>query len=385
METPQMPPPPGLGPILPKLPPLDDTLGAILVATFFTVLLQGWTLHQTYQYFREYSTDRWFLKIWVLVVTTLELLSTVCTMHGSYYYMVTHYFDPTILAAPPVWTLESTALLSPLAMLSVELFFARRLWIVGPKQRFIAVAVIVLDIVAFACGIVSFIFEVRRTAVSNLMNTNIATSSIVMDLASDLLLTTTLIYILNKSRTGIQETSSIVDALIKYAVGTGLLVFVCNLVFVITTRIYLENLIPGAIGIVMTKVYAVTFLVGLNARRSLLTPDDIKREQSFQLTSIGGWRVDSSTGNAARSTLSHSGDTHTHTHMRETGSTFRKPRIPVDDAHAVGSIAIELRSVEFESESVLNRDGAGLGGAQEHGVDGTSDQPLAGKVGDLPV
>ena len=126
----------------------------------------------------------------------------------------------------------------------------------------------------------------------------------------------------------------------------------------------------------------------LNARRSLLTPDDIKREQSFQLTSIGGWRVDSSTtGNAARSTLSHSGDTHTNTHMRETGSTFRKPRIPVDDAHAVGSIAIELRSVEFESESVLNRDGAGLGGAEEHGVhhDGTGDGSLAGKVGDLPV
>ena len=38
MATPQMPPPPGLGPILPKLPPLDDTLGAILIATFFTVL-----------------------------------------------------------------------------------------------------------------------------------------------------------------------------------------------------------------------------------------------------------------------------------------------------------------------------------------------------------
>ena len=121
MATPQIPPPPGLGPLLPKLPPLDDTLGAILVATFFTVLsvtahdrlytyltilrqatrldappnipvLQGildgpmvpedmgtrshvgiTRMHHIYAARR--SSFRPFIR-------TLELLSTVCTMHG---------------------------------------------------------------------------------------------------------------------------------------------------------------------------------------------------------------------------------------------------------------------------------------------------------------
>ncbi|KAJ8453631.1 hypothetical protein ONZ51_g13491 [Trametes cubensis] len=45
----------------------DDTLGAILVGTFISLVIYGITLHQAYEYFRRYPQDTLLLKVLVRV------------------------------------------------------------------------------------------------------------------------------------------------------------------------------------------------------------------------------------------------------------------------------------------------------------------------------
>ncbi|KAI0752447.1 hypothetical protein C8Q80DRAFT_1117872 [Daedaleopsis nitida] len=226
-------------PMLPKLPPVDDTLGAVLIGTFLSIFFQGLISHQAYYYYRTYPNDRWFLKLWVAAVVILEVFSVICTMHGSYYYLVTHYADPTVLLKKAPWSM------------------------VCSKHKYNATGLTsrahVLD-------------RVRSTSISTLVTTNLTTASIAMDIVSDVLLTSALIYILHTSRTGFQGTTSMVDVLVRYTMGTGLLIGLVNIVFIATDQVYTSNLIPGAVGITETKIYGISFLVAIcNANKSLQT------------------------------------------------------------------------------------------------------------------
>ncbi|KAM5544661.1 hypothetical protein V8D89_001559 [Ganoderma adspersum] len=59
--------------LLPKIPPLDNTFGAVLIGTFVGLMLYGITLHQSYRYFHMYPADLpilRFLVSFVLYVST---------------------------------------------------------------------------------------------------------------------------------------------------------------------------------------------------------------------------------------------------------------------------------------------------------------------------
>ncbi|KAI0767684.1 hypothetical protein C8Q74DRAFT_971064 [Fomes fomentarius] len=99
------------------LPALDNTLGAGLIGAF----------------------DPLYLKLWVLVVLILEVFDTALAMHITYTYMVTEYFNPMALGLKPLWSFTSIPIPGSLSAVIVELFFARRLWLVGPRFRVVAI------------------------------------------------------------------------------------------------------------------------------------------------------------------------------------------------------------------------------------------------------
>ncbi|OJT15861.1 hypothetical protein TRAPUB_1513 [Trametes pubescens] len=62
--------------LLPKVPALDNTFGAVLLGTFVGLILYGLTLHQSYRYLRLYPNDSRALKCLVaFVVYALEAFS----------------------------------------------------------------------------------------------------------------------------------------------------------------------------------------------------------------------------------------------------------------------------------------------------------------------
>ncbi|KAM5544746.1 hypothetical protein V8D89_001644 [Ganoderma adspersum] len=84
---------------------MDDTYGALLLGTFFSLVLYGLVLHQTYRYIRLHPHDYTYIQVLVALSLILETLHTVSTMHVGYHALVTNYFDPTALTQH-VWSLN---------------------------------------------------------------------------------------------------------------------------------------------------------------------------------------------------------------------------------------------------------------------------------------
>ncbi|KAH9939617.1 uncharacterized protein BXZ73DRAFT_99233 [Epithele typhae] len=71
-------PPQSLSP----LPPLDNTYGALLVGTFFALMLYGWYILQCSRYIHSYPRDRWELK-----TLTLGIVDGMTTFLCEMFYL----------------------------------------------------------------------------------------------------------------------------------------------------------------------------------------------------------------------------------------------------------------------------------------------------------
>ncbi|KAI8990418.1 hypothetical protein BD414DRAFT_483569 [Trametes punicea] len=259
-------------PLLPSsgLPHLDNTLGAWLVGTFIGTLLQGTVYHQAYRYFRMYPNDPQYLKIWVIIVVLLETLNTVLTMHSSYVYLITNYFDPIALLGAPVWSMTILPIPGSLAAVVCQTFFVRRVYMVG--RRYLPLVVVAMVCFLAFSGFYTAL-SIRSLQVNNFQEALkfswMASTGSSFIMLGDFLVTSVLIYALRKSRTGITRTDSLLDLLIIYAISTGLVICIFNALNVAFSLAYPHNLIYSAFSIVLTKLYANTLLVALNTRKSL--------------------------------------------------------------------------------------------------------------------
>ncbi|TBU43916.1 hypothetical protein BD309DRAFT_980366 [Dichomitus squalens] len=79
------------------IPSLDGSLGASLLGTFFGLILYGIVLVQFYKYCRAFLDDAPLIRSIVIGVMVLETLHATFTMHYTYVFLVTDYFNPLAL------------------------------------------------------------------------------------------------------------------------------------------------------------------------------------------------------------------------------------------------------------------------------------------------
>ncbi|KAI0651207.1 hypothetical protein C8Q79DRAFT_1004511 [Trametes meyenii] len=269
--------------LVPASPPsLDNSFGAWLLGTFFGLLMQGMIYHQAYRYFRLYPKDPALLKAWVVAVV--------------YAYLVTNYFKPEVLLGTPVWSMALLPILGSFAAVVSQSFFARRVYMFGPRYRII-VAIAMLCYLAFFGFYTTLsvkIFHVKDLQGFLKFSWMASVGSSLM-MVGDFLTTAVLIYALRRSRTGITRTDSLLDLLIMYAVSTGLLICVFNVLNVAFAIALPDNLIYTATSIMLTKLYANTFLVALNTRHSLGDRGAITGDldlSSFSMAVLRGLKTD---------------------------------------------------------------------------------------------
>ncbi|KAI0648722.1 hypothetical protein C8Q79DRAFT_1007296 [Trametes meyenii] len=259
-----MSPPTAAGPpLLPHIPSLNNKFGALLLGSFAGLILYGLTLHQSYRYFRLYPDDAVLVKTFVISILVIETVHTVACIHSSYWYLVTNYFNP-------------------LALLGGVCFFARRVYLISRKYRLLVAVAVTLSVVALGFASASTAEAVVKITFEGFEHVtwldSIGFGAIVI---SDVLTTSVLIIVLKRSRTGIRRTDHIVDSLILYAVNTGLLTGIFNMLSLFFALVAPTNMIYIGVSIVATKVYANSLLAVLNTRRSLA-------EREAAVTTNGG-------------------------------------------------------------------------------------------------
>ncbi|KAF4596890.1 hypothetical protein EYR38_008281 [Pleurotus pulmonarius] len=87
--------------------------------------------------------------------------------------------------------------------------------------------------------------------------------------ACDLLISASMAYYLNKSRSGLRRTENLVDILIVYVIGIGLLTSIFATIIFVTWITLPKQLIFLTFHSVISKLYVNSLLVTLNARSSL--------------------------------------------------------------------------------------------------------------------
>ncbi|RPD52780.1 hypothetical protein L226DRAFT_562365 [Lentinus tigrinus ALCF2SS1-7] len=243
----------------PALPPLDNTLGAILLGTFAGLILQGVLIHQSIRYFRLYPNDTLLLKTWVSAVMIIETFNSVLNVHQCLNMMVVNYYNPLALEEPPVWSIYLITGVGSAAL--TECFFMRRVWLVSPQYRVLVIMTVVLDAAWLGC----YLSLLSRWNAPNLEafigKTWLLTLGSGLYGCGDLMITSVLIYVLRKSRTGIKRTNWTLDVLVRYTFTTGFIITFFQVISIILSALWPKTYIFWPISVILTKTAAISMLI----------------------------------------------------------------------------------------------------------------------------
>ncbi|KAL0945224.1 hypothetical protein HGRIS_000737 [Hohenbuehelia grisea] len=108
---------------------------------------------------------------------------------------------------------------------------------------------------------------------------------LVSAMTCDFFISASLVYYLNKNRSGVRSTESLVDKLIVYFIGIGSLTFVFALLNLVTWLAIPDQLIFTTFHSLISKLYVNSLLVTLNSRTSFRR--NLSGHQKYELHSSG--------------------------------------------------------------------------------------------------
>ncbi|KAI0788122.1 hypothetical protein C8Q74DRAFT_1366885 [Fomes fomentarius] len=271
---------------IPMLPPsIGAMFGTYLIGSFFGLMLYGFSLHQVYKYARLFPSDTLFIRLLVMSVMVIETIHAAFTMHTCYHYLIANYNNAAILNQG-VWSLNFIPLIVGINMVISQSFFARRVYLMGKVFRIvvdISMLWFVLELGFSIAAVAKVIAIPSFDAVSKVNHLLAATFGAAF--IGDALLTGSLILVLHRSRStepkqsvpslrrywnvidDYRRTESVLDWFNLYAINTGLLHAILNVVSFIIVLSLPQDIIHGSISIITTRLYGNTLLAVLNSRK----------------------------------------------------------------------------------------------------------------------
>ncbi|KZT27400.1 hypothetical protein NEOLEDRAFT_138023 [Neolentinus lepideus HHB14362 ss-1] len=245
--------------------PVGTTFGILFIALVVSSVCYGLTLLQTWIYFRRYPQDRWWIKALVFVLWMLDTFhTTLCTI-AIYWYLVTNYGNvPTL--DDSYWSVNLQTDMAGLIGVIVQLFFARRVWILS-QNKIIVGLIGVLSLLHFALGIV-FTAEAFKLKHFSKYSSLTWVSCVGFGAAAlaDIMIATAMCYYLSQRRTEFKRTNSVITTLMIYSINTGLLTSVIATTCVIAFAVSPTSFVWLSFFWVLGKCYVNSVMAMLNSR-----------------------------------------------------------------------------------------------------------------------
>ncbi|KAH9005781.1 hypothetical protein EDB86DRAFT_1135951 [Lactarius hatsudake] len=138
---------------MPALVPVHNTLGAFFIGTILSSIIYGITWLQVYSYYNNHSSrDRWPLKSFVAFLMLVDSANVAFIIQTNYHVNVTNFGDYQALPFVP-WSLPAITLSSYILEVSVELFYAYRIYRLSRGSPYLPAAISVVSLTSFAIGI----------------------------------------------------------------------------------------------------------------------------------------------------------------------------------------------------------------------------------------
>ncbi|KAM5544628.1 hypothetical protein V8D89_001526 [Ganoderma adspersum] len=241
--------------------------GNLLIGVFVGIVLYGLSVHQACRYIRSFPTDAAYIRLLVVLVMILETLDVVATMHTSFYNLVLNFSDPKILKQI-VWSEAVHPAIGASIVLVSQIFFIRRVSLIGPRQRItgtlVAVSLIAGLGFAAASTAISFTREHSKgTTISQLSGAALAIAAL-----ADSALTVALIQAFRWQRAAEpREIESIIDVIQLYVINSGLATGTFTLIaFILALSLPQSGLVYSVFFIISVRLYANSLLAVLNSR-----------------------------------------------------------------------------------------------------------------------
>ncbi|KAK0219938.1 hypothetical protein IW262DRAFT_1381391 [Armillaria fumosa] len=246
----------------------DTLLGTLLVGIFFNTYLFGIVTFQFATYYGSKHKDPLWIRITVLLLFLNDSVHSAGVIYMAWFYCVENYTNPEILLIAP-WPYPFTVISEAIAAILVHHFLGFRLYRLTGKL-YLYVGLMICAVTVFGLGITTgvkawIIHEVLKLIVLK----PIIITWLVGQTVMDLFLTSSLSFVLYRSRTGFRATDSVINQLIRGTIQTGVFSSIFALALLVcylsspTTNLY------GMFAMPVGRIYTNTLMDTLISREKL--------------------------------------------------------------------------------------------------------------------
>ncbi|KIM89270.1 hypothetical protein PILCRDRAFT_218837 [Piloderma croceum F 1598] len=149
----------------PSLQELESTLGVLFIGFLVCIILYGFTFFQTYLYFSRFPKDNLWIKLTTGILCALDTTTSALISQAVYYYLIDQFLSPVgLLDATSTFCAENG--LAILATFIVQVFYAARIYQIGPPSRPLFAIISLTAVMGCGWGIVMTvqIFQRKRLA-----------------------------------------------------------------------------------------------------------------------------------------------------------------------------------------------------------------------------
>ncbi|KAG1861748.1 hypothetical protein DFJ58DRAFT_744158 [Suillus subalutaceus] len=275
--------------------------GAFFIGSILAAVLFGLTNIQAFIYFRTH-VGKWttFYRLVVSLLWTLDAVHLALTVHCVYYYLVINFANFGALTEV-VWSFRLQIVFNVLIVYVIHLLYSHRIWIgisslpmhlgldttdaanlVG-RHRSIIFRIIPGIVIVLASGVaITLVWAVYNH--NPAMGLFLDRWTVYMALGAacfvDIVLTTSLWYLLASSRTGFSQTDCLIARLISYTIDSGCLTSICALASIILCAVMPNNFIFLSVQFLVAKLYVNSYIALLNS--GYYTQSDTDTINSFE-------------------------------------------------------------------------------------------------------
>ncbi|KAI9440978.1 hypothetical protein H4582DRAFT_1512047 [Lactarius indigo] len=295
---------------MPALIPMHNTLGALFIGAILSSILYGVTWLQVYSYYSGHcSRDRWPLKCFVAVLMLVDSANLLFIVYTIYQFGVTNFGDLSNAFKSLAWSLPVSTLSAAVLDISVQHFYAYRIYHLGGGSPVLPAAIVrllslfgagahspldastsIFPIFARFCGRIqcrrpgahtrsehslSGTFSPRLVIWAAITNCHsyqgfvIAELSLSFKVLSDILITSGMVYYLLSNRTQFRRTNNVLNLLAIYSINCGTLHLAFAISAVALMARYRDGLVYMPSLFIMYRLSLCAFMAILNSRDNL--------------------------------------------------------------------------------------------------------------------
>jgi hypothetical protein len=201
----------------------------------------------------------------------VDTVNLVFANHTTYFLTVTNFGDYSSFEFHIPWSLPAIALSGSVLEVSVQHFYAYRIFLLSGRSPYLPAAISVISLTAFGMGTMMGVKGLQHIKLYGTHFRNIWIATMSCDLLCDVLITFGMVYavLINRIPFPNRSSNSVLNLLAIYAINYGTLNLVFTLSGIILLVTYQDTLIYLVPSFIVIRLYFCAFMAILNSRDNL--------------------------------------------------------------------------------------------------------------------